>query len=127
MTIKGEVLDGDDVANGVDPANAVSRQNSEEEDLPIRERRDVVGGEEVLNAIADEAEGRADEEDEPEREVKGGEAGEPAEEFSGVGGEGEVVELELGDGEKGFELRGISREVRVGSIDGLKPYHSYQA
>lgn len=54
-----------------------------------------MGDEEELEAVAESSEERADEEEEPEGEVSGGEAGNPAEEFSGVRGESEVVELQL--------------------------------
>lgn len=52
-----------------------------------------------MQAVADQAESGTDEEDKPEGQVDGGDAGDPTEEFSGVGSEGEVVELELGEGE----------------------------
>lgn len=52
-----------------------------------------------MQAVADQAESGTDEEDKPEGQVDGGDAGDPTEEFPGVGSEGEVVELELGEGE----------------------------
>lgn len=83
--------------------------------------------EEVLEAVTDQAESGTGEEDKPEGQVDSGDAGYPTEEFSGVGSEGEVVELELGEGEELLELRRVSREVGVGSVYGLKPYRPHKA
>ena len=74
-----------------------------------------------MEAVAEEAEEGADEEDEPEGEVIGGDAGDPPEELAGVVGGGEVVEVELGGGEDAFELGGVGGEIGVGAIDGLEP------
>lgn len=95
--------------------------------MGIREMGNGVRYEEVLQAVADQAESGTDKEDKPEGQVDGGNAGDPTEEFSGVGSEGEVVELELGEGEELLELRGVSREVGVGSVYGLKPYRPHKA
>lgn len=54
------------------------------------------------------------------------EAGNPAKEFAGVGGESEVVELKLGDGKEFLELGGVGWEVGVCSVDGLEPYGGYE-
>lgn len=88
---------------------------------------ELVGEEEELEAVAEEAESGANGEDQPEGEMVGCDAGEEAEKLAGVRGECEVVELQLGDGKLLLELRGVGGEVEVGAIDGLKPDDGHKA
>lgn len=48
-----EVPNADNIADSVDPADAIASKNSEEENQPIGGRWDLVCDEEELDAIAD--------------------------------------------------------------------------
>jgi hypothetical protein len=114
-----EVADAEEVADGVDPADAVPGQGGEQEQVPVAEGGAVE--EEVLDPVADEAEGCADQGHEPQRQVQRRHPGEPAEELARVGREGQEVELHLRDVLQVLELRRVDGEVRVGPVDGLQP------
>ena len=111
MTIKREVFDSHNVTNSVDPTDAVSGQESEQEKVDIRDRRDLVCDEEVLDAVTNQPKNGTDEEDDPERQIDSCNAGEPTKELASIRSKGKVVELELGHEEKLFELGRVSWEI----------------
>ncbi|PQQ19153.1 hypothetical protein Pyn_16299 [Prunus yedoensis var. nudiflora] len=53
LLVTWEVPNADNIADSVDPADAIASKNSEEENLPIGGRWDLVCDEEELDAIAD--------------------------------------------------------------------------
>lgn len=89
--------------------------------LPIRKRVNPPANDEPLDAITKEALDGSDEEDEWGGEPVGGEAGEKAESLADILGNGEVVELELGEAHEGLEGVGVVGEGVVVAGDGLDP------
>lgn len=89
--------------------------------LPVREWFDFLTDDEPLSAVANKAFDGADEEQEGGGEAVGGEAGEEAKGLSEVFGDGEIVELELGEVHEGFEGGGVVGEGLIVAGDGLDP------
>jgi hypothetical protein len=114
-----EVAHAEEVADGVDPADAVPGQGGEQEQVPVPEAGAVQ--EQVLDPVADEAERGADEGHEPQRQVQRRHPGEPPEELARVRRERQEVELHLRDVLQLLELRRVHGEVRVRPVDGLQP------
>lgn len=82
--------------------------------------------EEPLETVSNKTQKGGGEEDEPEGEVEEGQAGGPTKGLAEVGGDGEVVELDLGDVEDGLEVGGVGGEVEVGAGEGLDPNCRHQ-
>ena len=65
--------------------------------LPVRERGDGSPNDEPLNTVPDQTFNRSDEEENRSGKFVGGESGDKSESFSDVFGDGEIVELHLGE------------------------------
>lgn len=57
-----KVFNGDDVTDGVYPANAVSGQDTKREELPVGERRNMIRQEEILETVTGKPENRTGDE-----------------------------------------------------------------
>lgn len=88
--------------------------------------RDPGCDEEPLGPVRPEADRGGEEEHHRQRQVEEGDSGGPAEDFSEIGGGGEVVELDLRDAHHGLELRRVGGEVEVGAGERLDPQRRHQ-
>ena len=88
---------------------------------PVREGLDSAANDEPLDAVAGEFFDGANEEDDGGGETVWGEAGEDAECFSDVFGDGEAVELQLSESHERFEGVGVVREGVIVAGNRLNP------
>lgn len=94
--------------------------------LPVRKGSDSLANDEPLNAITYEAFDGPNEEEGLGGEAVGCEAGENSERFPDVFSDGEIVELELGEGHEGLEGIGVVGEGVVVAGDCLDPYRRHE-
>uniref|UniRef100_A0A0D3H9E8 Uncharacterized protein n=1 Tax=Oryza barthii TaxID=65489 RepID=A0A0D3H9E8_9ORYZ len=118
-----EVADAGDEHGGVHPRRAVPAEAEEDAHLPVGQRRDGPGHDEPLRAVAEEALEGADGEEEPGGDAVGGEAGEEAERLADVLGDGEAVELQLGEAHERLDGVGLLPEMHCTHTAVTSPSH----
>ncbi|BAF25702.1 Os09g0536800 [Oryza sativa Japonica Group] len=121
-----EVADAGDEHGGVHPRRAVPAEAEEDAHLPVGQRRDGPGHDEPLRAVAEEALEGADGEEKPGGDAVGGEAGEEAERLADVLGDGEAVELQLGEAHERLDGVGVVGEGVVVAGDALHPHRRHE-